>query len=104
MKNESEVGIPSIKYTTKEEIKAALDKKEADYTELQQRYYQLDYIKDQLQERLYATGVDQRNTIMSQIVKREAQARDSINYIIMECEKETGREFSYCFCACKDEI
>jgi len=97
MKSEpTEAYTPSIKYTTKDDLKVILDQKEKDYAELQQRYNQLDYAKDQLQEKLFEAGVDSRPTIMSKIIKRELDARSSIFYIIRECEKETGREFPFC--------
>jgi hypothetical protein len=88
MKLENNASIPSIKYPTKEDLKAALD-------DLKAKYNNLNYDKEQLQEKLYESGVDSRPTIMSQIFRIESQARDSIIYTITECEKETGRDFPW---------
>jgi len=95
MKSENNPSIPNIKYTTKEELKAALDQKEKEVQDLKERFYQLDYAKDQLQEKLFAAGVDERPTIMSRIINREEETKNSIIYIVSSCEKETGRSFPW---------
>lgn len=87
--------IPSIKYTTKEDLRALLDQKDEELSNLQQRYYQLDHAKDTLQEKLYESGVDHRPTIMDKILERESTAWQTIKYIFKECEKETGRDFPW---------
>lgn len=78
--------IPGIKYTTKEDLKKALDQKE-------EALKQCIYSNELLQERLYESGVEKRPTIMTQIIEKESSAWKTIKYIIIECEKETGRPF-----------
>ena len=47
----------------------------------------------ELTEELYTSGVRTRPTMMSAIEERERKAAETIQYIIAECEKETGRPF-----------
>jgi hypothetical protein len=94
----SSATIPNIKLKTKEDLQKEL-------AEMQERYRVLDYAKDQLQEKLYESGVDSRPTIMTQIYKKESEAYRTIQFIILECEKETGRKFPYfsrCSLGCED--
>lgn len=80
--------IPGIKYTTKEDLKKALDQKE-------EALKQCIYSNELLQEKLYESGVEKRPTIMTQIIEKESSAWKTIKYIIEECEKETGRPFPF---------
>jgi len=60
--------------------------------ELQVKINNLEYeIKNQ-NEIMYDKGIKTRKTMMSDIEKVESEARNTINYIIKDCEKKTGRK------------
>lgn len=60
---------------------------------LEDKIQSLKYQNEKLLEEMYEAGLKTRPTIMSQIKEKEAQAIESIKYIIDKCEKETGRPF-----------
>ena len=60
---------------------------------LQDKIQNLKYEKDELLEEMYKNGTRIRPSIMTQIEEKEADTLQTIDYLIIDCEKVTGRPF-----------
>jgi len=61
---------------------------------LEKKIQSLAYENENLLEEMYEKGIRIRPTIMTQIEEKEADACRTIQYVIAECEKITGRKFT----------
>ena len=62
---------------------------------LEEKISQLEYEKELLLEEMYETGLRTRPSIMTQIEEKESETLKTIEFLIYECEKVTGRPFPY---------
>ena len=60
---------------------------------LQDKIQKLKDEKDELLEEMYKNGTRIRPSIMTQIEEKEADTLQTIDYLIIDCEKVTGRPF-----------
>ena len=80
---------------TKEELEKIIATLRQELTKTVDPNPDLEYENKQMQEKLYANGIDIRPTIMQKIINRETELFNIIKYMIEECEKETGRKLYF---------
>ncbi len=76
---------------TKEELEKIIATLRQELTKTVDPNPDLEYENKQMQEKLYANGIDIRPTIMQKIINREKELFSAINYMLEDCERETGR-------------